>query len=74
MADHEIIRWAHRYATTIDDRPSLHHARDFLLKGLRDDVDTYVLIAADPEYGPLFLDNIRESLEALQLVAKGLAR
>lgn len=73
MADHEIIQWAHRYAISMRDATSLQHARDFLLKGLRDDIDTYVLISPEPEYCPIFLDDIERSLEALQLVARGMA-
>lgn len=73
MADHEVILWAHKYATTIDDPGSLNHALDFLMKGLREDIDIYVMISPEPEYCPLFLRNIEQSLEALQLVAKGLA-
>lgn len=72
MADHEIIRWAHRYALTADPG-SLNHALHFLKKGLRSDVDIYVLISPDREYCPMFLDDIRQSLEALQLVARGMA-
>ena len=74
MAKHELIQWAHKYALTIDDKPSLNHARDGLMKDLRDDVDMYVLISPDAEYCPMFADAIRDSLEALQLVARGLAR
>jgi len=72
MADNEIIQWAHRYAISMRDRTSLNHARDMLMKGLRDDIDVYVHIYREPEYGPMFLEDIRQSLEALQLVAKGL--
>lgn len=71
MADNEIIQWAHRYAGNTD-MGSLNHARDFLMKGLRDDVDTYVLLHDEPEYGPMFLRDIEESLGALQLVANGI--
>jgi hypothetical protein len=72
MADHEVIRWAHRYALTAD-MGSLNHAVHFLKKGLRDDIDVYVLISPEPDYCPLFLDDIEQSLEALQLVARGMA-
>lgn len=74
MASYELIRWAHKYATTIDDKHSLNHARDGLMKNMRDYIDTFVLISPDEENCPIFLDAIRESLEALQLVAKGMAR
>ena len=72
--DHQIVKWAHQYAEVIDDRPSLNHARDFLLKGLREDIETYLEVHDEPEYAALFLSEIRASLEALQLVANGLNR
>lgn len=74
MASYELIRWAHKYAHIVNDKHSLNHARDGLMKNLRDDIDTFVLISPDEEYCPIFLDAIRASLEALQLVAKGMAR